>query len=258
MYINDCIRCVRRYYPSEYDDEEMYIWCDEVSSMLAIEDRAVFREVILKSDRNGSILLPEGVNIENVVSVSVGGELLKKSDLRDMAYESGCIKNGAYANTLHRIVYLEPYQPLRRTHYSGRIKVSDNGTRLELDNNGFFAGDIISISINGGEYESESVNIFALEYTEPAVCVMTVSQTGIPDGEYSAAELSRIVTDTTVCNAPYDSMYIDYILAKINMLQRDMQGYNHHMTAFNSRLSAYRKWLINHMPQGENRLKNWW
>ena len=34
MYIGDVLERARTYFPSEYTDDEMYDWCDEVSAML--------------------------------------------------------------------------------------------------------------------------------------------------------------------------------------------------------------------------------
>lgn len=253
MYLNDCIRSVRRLYPSEYDEEEMYLWCDEVSAMLAVEDRNVFREVVLRADAKGTFLLPEDVDTENIESVIMNGKPIEKADLGSIA-KDGKIRSGCGGAI--RVVYREPYYPIRLIKYRGAVTVSENGTSLKLPLNEFMAGDIICIKC--GEHTAENVSLFETEYTSADICILKTGKTGIPDGEYGDCSIVRRVTDQTVCKAPYDSMYIDYILAKINMFQRDMQGYNHHMTAFNSRLAAYKKWLINHMPQGENKFKNWW
>lgn len=254
MYINDVIKNVKRLYPSEYSDEEMYIWCDEVSSMLTIEDRNVFKETVLRADKNGTFLLPEDVNIENVESVFANGRCLEKSDFRNIFIHEnrGYLKD----TNILRVVYLQPYYPIRLAKYRGEVSVSNDGSCFEISFNEFASGDIISICIN--EYEFSDIPLFETEYATPSKCVLKTTETDIPDGEYTDCVITRLVTDKTVCSAPYDSMYIDYILAKINMFQRDMQSYNHHMTAFNSRLSAYKKWIINHMPPEDGKLKNWW
>ena len=62
MYINDVVRFVRSIYPSEYDAAEIYIWCNEVSAMLSIEERNVFKSVLLPVLNDGSVMLPEGVD----------------------------------------------------------------------------------------------------------------------------------------------------------------------------------------------------
>lgn len=257
MYINDVIRLVKNYYPSEYSDEEMYIWCNEVSSMLAVEDRNVFREVYLKPNKKGYILLPEGVDIENIESVTQGGTILEKQDLRYFGRKLYC---GASGGAIVKIVYLEPYHPIRLTKYRGEIYVNDAGDMLSLDACEFLFGDSINIRVPGAnEISIENVPILNISYKSGKYIITTAPQllTGIA-GRSKEVSITRVVCDKTICAAPYDSMYVDYILAKINLYQRDTEAYNQHMTAFNSRLSAYKRWLINHMPPAESRFKNWW
>lgn len=72
-------------------------------------------------------------------------------------------------------------------------------------------------------------------------------------------DIMRHVLDKTVCDAPYDSMYIDYVNAKICFFQRDYESYNQHMTIFNGRLAAYQAWLKERSPMGDDgKMKNWW
>ena len=48
--------------------------------------------------------------------------------------------------------------------------------------------------------------------------------------------ISDILEDETEAYAPYDRMYVEYIIAKCNYYNRDFEGYNQHMTYFNSLL----------------------
>lgn len=69
------------------------------------------------------------------------------------------------------------------------------------------------------------------------------------------------LSDKTVINAPYDEMYVDFLLAKCCYYQRDFNAYNQHIVAFNSKLEDYAKWFIQrNMPQRKtkNKLNNWW
>lgn len=69
------------------------------------------------------------------------------------------------------------------------------------------------------------------------------------------------INEETIINAPYDAMYIDFLLAKCCYYQRDYSAYNQHIVAFNSKLSDYANWYIErNMPVREtkNRINNWW
>ena len=65
----------------------------------------------------------------------------------------------------------------------------------------------------------------------------------------------------TLVPAPYDVMYIDFLLAKYCYYQRDYDAYNQHIISFNSKLEDFAKWFIErNMPirQSENKITNWW
>ena len=69
------------------------------------------------------------------------------------------------------------------------------------------------------------------------------------------------VEDETVVPAPYDAMYVDFVLAKCCFYQRDYNAYNQHISAFNAKLEDYAKWYIErNMPKrdSENKINGWW
>ena len=73
--------------------------------------------------------------------------------------------------------------------------------------------------------------------------------------------ISDVLSEVTLIKAPYDEMYVDFLLAKCCYYQRDYDGYNQHIVAFNSRLEDFSKWYIRrNMPkrESENRVKGWW
>ncbi len=252
MYINDVIRQVKQYYPSEYDEAEMYIWCDEVSSMLAVEDRTVYKTVYISSDGSGHIPLPEGVRIENIYSVTADGKELEKLDF---------INGDLSSYSKVTVIYEEPYYPIRLPRYRGSASFAsdDDGVYIRLGNNEFLTGDTINITTSQGAAFAESVPVLGkMPDPENSGLYLLVTDPEAVDGSGDPLPdcvITRSVTDETVCAAPYDSMYVDYILAKINLYQRDSDSYNRHMTAFNSRLAAYKKWLINHMPSRDRDCK---
>ncbi len=248
MYIGEVIRRAQSYCPSEYEENEMYSWCDEVSSMLAIEDRNVFIREQFMPDCDGKVVLPKGVEFENIISVNVDGKELQKADVRT---------SYSFPKTVSRIdvTYLKPYAPIRIVSYTGEIEINKPESYLVLYDNKFREGDFISLTI---DETSSEFKILGSEF-DGDKCMLRVGMgdfTGMPDS--GNAVIKRIITDKTICDAPYDTMYIDYILAKIGMLQHDFETYNQFMSAFNSRLNAYKKWITNQLPQSGGKLKNWW
>lgn len=248
MYIGEVIRRAQSYCPSEYDKDEMYLWCDEVSSMLSIEDRNVFLKETLVPDSQGRILLPMNVGFENIISVRVGGRELKKEDLRSM----GSIKN---CSLPAEITYLKPYSSIRNVEYNGDIVIDKTQSRIIINENLFRKGDSVIFTADNitAELQILETGICSEKY-----CLYTPQGSLDSFSDADKGRLERIVTEKTVCDAPYDTMYIDYIIAKICMLQRDFETYNQFMTSFNSRLVAYKRWITNQLPQAGGKLKNWW
>lgn len=269
MFINDVIRRVRAAYPSEYGDREMYIWCDEVSAMLAMEDRNMYERVWLPVDEDGGILLPEGVDMENVEYIVINGIEINKRDLRlyggRRLYVKGrngvFLPNGRMHSEVADVVYLKPFSPIRAPVYSGGITVGDGAFTLPVGD--FEAGDTVNITLSPGtssELKLPEVPILAREYTDGGT-VYTVPEdtfSEVTAGEHTECFTERCVTDKTVCGPPFDTMYVDYLLAKIMLCQHDSESANIHLTLFNSRLLAYKKWLITRMPSGDCRFRNWW
>lgn len=266
MFINDVVRLVRRYYPSEYDTEEMYIWCDEVSSMLTMEDRQIYKRISLPVQTDGSLILPDGVDMENVVYFISGGRVLNKSDFREYGnrkfYVTGM--NGFVAGSGGKrpasitVDYLAPFEPIRLVKYRGRAEIDKTDATVQIDFCEFQAGDIINITVGADSFNNVPVLGVSFDGSAYTLSVPNGAFDNASETSSDQAEISRVVTDSTVCPPPFDSMYVDYVLAKINMYQRDMDSYNQFMTAFNSRLLAYKNWLISKMPKGDGRFKNWW
>lgn len=248
MYISEVVERAKSYFPSEYDDEEMYRWCDEVSAMLMSEDRNVFvKETVLPS-ADGSVILPESVDYENIAVIRCNGKVLEKADFRTMI-------SGKYVNKPLEIVYMKPYLPIRSVTYSGAAKINKEQGIISINMPMFFENDIIKITMDAVKCKAQVIKTEFVgdEYAMTVICESIDSM-----AESGDVTISRVITDKTVCNAPYDSMYIDYIIAKICMYQRDFDTYNRFMSAFNSRLNAYKKWLVNNLPQKCGKFKNWW
>lgn len=273
MFINDVIRNVQDLYPSEYDLGEMYMWCNEVSSMLLIEDRNVFKSVTLPVSEDGTFLLPEGVTMEYVEYITAGNLVLNKKDMRSYGGRKIYIrglngferKNPDIPTQTVTVEYLEPYRPIRLSKYRGAVEFdADEGT-FYIPVCEFVPGDILTIQIDAGSDDGQDLDkvpLLGVDYDADRskyVCTVPAEtfETLIQDTDDDTL-ITRIITERTVCDPPYDSMYIDYVLAKICYFQRDMSAYNQHMTAFNSRLDAYKRWLMGRMPSDDSTFKNWW
>ena len=271
MYINDVIKRVNSYYPSEYSLTEMYEWCDEVSSMLAIEDRRVYCEAQCGVSSDGTILLPKGVNIEYIDRVIKGDTVLWRNDARTAGKKYINIKgqstkvvyNGERASPGETVtvIYIKPYTPIRLAVYEGIAVINTDESSISLPHCDFVVGDIITIK-SDDDITVRDVGIFDIRITDDANPFKLMCSEDAFDvfGDSSDREfkIMRYVTDRTVCDAPFDMMYVDYLLAQINKYQRDTTSYNQFISSFNDRLEAYRKWLAQRMPADDGKLINFW
>lgn len=266
MYINDAIDRADKYYPNPYDLTEKYLWCDEVSSMLAIEDKRIYKERRLPVSRDGTVLLPENVTIEYIDKLIYRDKELNKQDSRtfgrgnininSVINDGGNAKAGEYVT----VVYLMPYEPIRLVKYTGDMLLDAENDIIKIKSCEFITGDSLLLTV--GDRKIGNIPLLDIEYDTDGEYMYRLicgdgSLSGIEETE-TTGTIMRIVTDKTVCDAPYDGMYIDYLLAKINMYQRDMTAYNQHITAFNSRLLAYKKWVTEHSAKDAGKIINWW
>lgn len=273
MFINEVIRLVRNFYPSEYDLAEMLIWCNEVSSMLTIEDRNIFKTVTLPVAEDGTILLPDGISMEYIENIISGGKLLNKKDFREYGHRKLHISNEAVLalpNSTSRfpsvitVEYLQPYEPIRLVKYRGTVSFPNSG-EFKIAACEFIPGDILIFQLDTDTDDPliiDNVPLLNVSYDpdnlDGYICTVPFNSFDGYSDSYDNAVITRQVTDSTVCDAPFDSMYIDYLLAKICYFQRDITSYNQHMTSFNSRLAAYRSWLISRLPKSDGKFMNWW
>lgn len=266
MYINEAIERADNYYPNEYDLTEKYLWCDEVSSMLAIEDRRVYQERRLPVARDGTILLPENVTIEYIDKIIYRDKVLEKQDARTFGRNvinvNSVISNANEVNEGEYItvIYLVPYEPIRLVKYNGDMHIYTATDTIKIKSCEFITGD--TLVIKTGDVTIANVPLLDIEFDTEGEYMYKLVCGGGSLSEIEETEttgtIMRYVTDKTVCDAPYDGMYIDYLLAKINMYQRDMTAYNQHITAFNSRLAAYKNWVNEHSAKDEGKIINWW
>lgn len=255
MKINSVLEQVSRFYPSEFNAGEMYNFCNEVSAMLVVEDRFCLREAVLGLAADRSIILPDGLIYENVRHIYAGTRELDKSVLRTGAPE---FIDMPYTSV--RIIYEAPYEPIRLVKYNGSIMFYTTKDEIRISSCRFIPGDTVLLTYNGADYELTVTSISPTSTVGYYVRVNSLSSIGGITDRMSADNITmqRVVTDDTVCDAPFDTMYVDYCLAKINLYQDNINKYNTFLSSFNSKLQAYKKWLVGRTYTENDTFTNWW
>lgn len=280
MYINEVLRTCDALCPNEYSDEEKYMWCDELSAMLMQEHLKKYDRVTLEAGEDGSYLLPEGVTFEMVDRIIDGAREIDKRDFRSYGIEYYYGLRGRFVFPVRNrvrsdidVVYLKKHMPIRSWERECTIELFKNGTydgffATYKDIDGLSVGDTINIEIIGDNKEFNGVAVLDINDAKSSSlqnggkCAVTVPDgtfDGILNGAQGKCRISRVVTDETVCDAPYDRMYVDFVNAQICYYQRDFDTYNQHMNLFNQRLNAYQAWLQQRRVQDrDGQMMNWW
>ncbi|MGM9936775.1 MAG: hypothetical protein ACI38A_05475, partial [Candidatus Ornithomonoglobus sp.] len=190
--------------------------------------------------------------------------IMHKCDLRSDGHRIYPVEDfNRLANNLVEVCYLAPYEPIRLTKYKGEITIDAFENTIVMNDCEFVPGDTLLIEING--QLSGPVPLVDVDYIDDdetcrsyMLYVAEGSLDDISETHSDTAVIRRVITERTVCDAPYDSMYVDYIHAKIALYQGDTSDYNQFMTSFNSKLSAYKNWLSELMPKVKRKFSGWW
>ena len=242
--------------PNPYSQEEKLCWCDEVSAELRRNIIKIYDVIYTKADYSGDVELPDDIPFDRVETVSVGNRLFQKQDFRSFFD----IKNSGVnlSDKQLKVVYLTLPKPIRLTEIRGEFNTS--GEVIEMENPPFEAGDkietVVLESVDDEPDWNEATDMYVLETRDNGIitdCSQFQSATALP------LAIRRVITDITeIDEAPYDSMYIEYILAKIALYQHDYVGYNAHMTQYNSLFEDLRREYKTRNPVSEIvRIKNY-
>jgi hypothetical protein len=226
-------------YPNSYRLREKLDWCHDVSALLR---REVCREYEEKryelSKKEGQNLLPRGVEPEDVEYVIAGGKRLTRTDLRSFFHSQGLYLPKEYSGRV-RLVYLRTVPAYRIVKVSAEAVIESGTLTMEpLRLSGFCAGDFVSIWCGT---EGFVVQIQRVDYAKG-----TVSLIGEIKDYTGTVKVTKLIRSQTECPAPYDEMYVDYLLGKMAYYQNDIALYNQHMTQFNSRISDYERYHKQH------------
>ena len=260
MYINEVVRICDSLYPNPFDRHEKYHWCDELSSTIRMVYDPVYVKCCPERGQDGGYLLPEGVQFSMISRILRGNRELKKEDFRGFGIYTAATEHGERIYSVPEgsgeltVIYKKPHENIRDIEYLDRAAEFGDGYVI-LEKCEFRRGDILTIRV--GEQTVSDVAVLDVFPEDKEMVRVILSPTGF-SGRLTA-DFRRDVTEQTVCEAPYDSMYIDYVLGNICYYQRDMSGYEAHMERFHQKMKEYAYWLKqNNQKEQGRRICNWW
>lgn len=229
MNIGDVLETADRLYPNNFTIREKLGWCSDVSH--TIRNEVNKRYDFIRTDADGVLDAVSKVGIDRVQSVMTKERTFPKSNVRN--WSSGGIVPDDVSGEV-RVVYLINSKPFRYARYNGDITIKNN------------------FIVFGGAHDFEDGDVILVgtaKREEPYE--VTASQTGesirligaaIPD--YSGeAVVEKKLCDALECDAPYDYMYVDYLIGKMCFYQNDFESCNQHMAQYNNKMALYQRFI---------------
>lgn len=246
--------------PNPYTLSEKLLWCDEVSAAIRREIIKIYDTITTTWDGVQPLLLPDDVRFEDIEALYANGRPVEKSDFRTIAKDASRYFGVHFSPPLQlRAVYLTRPAAIRQTEISGTFDTNEDFIAIPFPP--FQAGDAISfVSLSSAEEEPDwttAQDALILDVTDDGLLLENDSveaQSAVP------MMIRRIINDyTEVDEAPYDRMYIEYILAKMALYQHDYNGYTAHMTQYNMLFDSMKRDYKTRSPlTGLANFKNYW
>lgn len=227
--------------PNPYTLDEKIEWCDEVTAEIRRNIIKIYDVIETEISSSGELLLPDDIPFERIEVVFAGKRRMDKQDFR--SFIAGYKGKNSFGGTPKRIkiVYLTMPEPTRITEIRGEFNTGDNTIEIEVAP--FVEGDrveIVHLSELSDEPDWKDATLAYIVEVHPDKIVF--DRDAVPAETGAKLAIRRIADEVTaVDEKPHDSMYIEYILAKMALYQHDYVGYNAHMTQYNSMFEAFRR-----------------
>lgn len=223
MKITEAIERADALYPNSYAREEKLRWAYELTAMIAEKYKKEYASFEFYGGTDG-FHLPPSVLEEDIEGLYADGVWHDKTDERSFWQLIENEKN-------IKVVYKLRPKPYEETVHEGVFYVKGNS--IVIPDTHFRTGDCLAI---GQGEECTDYYIFDVQGD------MYFFKDNFPFQGDTPLIVRYIVTADTPIPAPYDGIYINYLLGKIAYYQNDYEEQNKHMAQFNAKLSDYAKW----------------
>lgn len=258
MYITEAIECAKELHPNEYTVNECIKWCDELSADIKLNYLKSYRAI---EAAGNELMLPQYVDITLISKVIAGSKELTKTDLNDFGHSYCYEVRGrtviADTDTVSgfTLIYQEPYIPIRIVDVNTTADFSTAGKFICGDLN-LAVGDIITLTYGGSAFELY-ITAVTVDADGDVSYSYEYSGSGVLPGTSVSCNIVRKITDETLCSAPYDTMYIDFLCAKIALYQGEGNEYQNFMYEYNTKAQAFAQYVNRNKPRLNKRFLNW-
>lgn len=229
MNLGEVIHKADGFYPNRYSLTEKLDWCYEVSSTIRSEINKQY--ACIQTDVPNLREVIDQIGYDYLESIISGTKTHPKTDVRTW-YNNGIDILAPDIRGTVKAVYLTMPEPYRYAEYLGNAEIID-GLFIPEEACGFRKGDMITICFDGKKQAAEIEEDISGKYR-------LKNWTQLFRGELSA---KKELNEPLECEAPYDYLYVDFLLGKMCYYQSDYDSYNQHMAQYNNKIMLYQKWV---------------
>ncbi len=243
--------------PNHYTLEEKLHWCDEVSASIRREIKKIYNTVETRVYTSEELVLPEDIDFSDIETAYVNGKQMDKVDFRSFA--EGNLPKGISLPATIRLVYLTRALPVRYVNLKGTYDLGENF--IKIDGVNLYPGDCIEwVHLSDISQEpnwNEATKTYIIDQVYDGLVVE--DNTFQPQTQAPLA-IRRVIDDLTeIDDLPYESMYMEYLLAKMAFYQRDYEAYSAHTTQYNLLWEGLRRDYKTRAPLNEvSGFRNYW
>ncbi len=220
MTIENLLDMVDTIAPNSCSRKQKLYWYNQCESIICEKARKSYRYI--ETYGAGSVIkLPDGYSSEDIEVIYIDGKIADKLDFR-----SGITQTSGKERKIG-VVLKEHHNEIKLNQYEGDIYF--NGEEITMEDHNFNVGDKLLI-------ESP---VFTGEVTVMGISGDKLFTNQIFDVNDCNGKAEKCLDIEVMARAPYDKLYIDYILAQMDYYNKDYEGYNNNSFLFNELLEEY-------------------
>lgn len=244
--------------PNPYTLEEKLDWCDEVTAEIRRNILKEYDVIETNVNSRGELDLPDDIPFDRIEVVYIGNQTLSKQDFRSFVQNHDeCSVSFGIPKRL-KLVCLRIPPKIRNIDIRGEFNTGENYIEMEMPE--FKEGDKIEIAeLDNASDTVDWSTVISAYVIESSLDKIILDRDALTAQTAAKLAIRRVIDDeTAAADAPYDSMYTEYILAKMALYQHDYVGYDAHMTQYNCLFESMRRELKTRCPMNEQvRFKNY-
>ncbi len=239
MTIKELIDLVDSLSPNSCSKQQKLYWYNQCESIIKNKAKPSFRYIETEM-LAGVVKLPEGYGSEDIEAMYINGRLVDKLDFR-----SGFVKKSGSKETVG-IVLKEHHAEVKEDIFEGDIFF--DGDKITMSNHPFNVGDKLEISC-----PLFTGPVIVFDVRGDVLTVDKVFEINDCDGT-----VVKSLEVDVLLSAPYDKLYLDYIMAQMDYYNKDYEGYNNNSYMFNELLEELIRKNSGKAPGTKRRMTGIW